>query len=104
VANELNLDTLGAGKHYELQLRTGTPEDAEARRHEAAEEAKHRRRIQFWIIFAVMLLVLASLGCCLYLLVGGAPDDKKLASSILAPALTVIVSVLTGFALGRKTQ
>ena len=56
--NQIDLNALGEGSKYALNVESETLEDAAARRQEEAEEARHRRRIQFWTIMLTIVLVL----------------------------------------------
>jgi hypothetical protein len=58
VPNQIDLNALGEGSKYALYVESETLEDAAARRQEEAEEARHRRRIQFWTIMLTIVLVL----------------------------------------------
>jgi Tfp pilus assembly protein PilN len=79
VPNHIDLNALGEGSKYALNVESETLEDAAARRQEEAEEARHRRRIQFWTIMLTIVLVLFAVFVCGDVILTGVPDDKKVA-------------------------
>jgi heme/copper-type cytochrome/quinol oxidase subunit 3 len=104
VANsQLDIEALARTGKYRIAVTSEESEaDADARRREAAEKAKHGRRIQFWSFVLTSLCVLASFFYCGYVLATGSPDDKKLAAPIATAIVTGLVSGLAGFAVGQK--
>ena len=101
--NQIDLNALGEGSKYALNIESETLEDAAARRQEHAEEARHRRRIQFWTIMLTIVLVLLAVFVCGDVILTGVPDDKKVAWPILGAILNTFVSGLVGFAIGKKS-
>ena len=101
--NQIDLNALGDGSKYALNIESETLEDAAARRHEQAEEARHRRRIQFWTIMLTIVLVLSAAFVCGDVILNGAADDKKVAWPILGAILDTFVSGLIGFAIAKKS-
>jgi type VI protein secretion system component VasF len=104
VTDQINLEDLSKDKRFELSVQSDTPEDAEARRTEKAEEGRHRRRIQFWIIMFAIVLVLIFVFLCVNALLYGTPDDKKWATSIVAAIASAISGGLVGFGFGKSTR
>jgi hypothetical protein len=102
VSDQLNLNDLSKDKKFELSVQSETPEDAQARRQEKAEQAKHKRRIHFWSFILSILLLLVIVGCCLNVLGTGSPDDKKWAAGVIGAIASGIGSGLMGFAIGQK--
>jgi hypothetical protein len=102
VPDELNIDDLSKDKRFDLSIQSYTPEDAAARHREITEQAKHKRRIQFYAFLFAVLILLITVGCCINALNIGSPDDKKWAAGIMGAIASSVVSGLIGFALGQK--
>ena len=90
--NQIDLNALGEGSKYALNVESETLEDAAARRQEEAEEARHRCRIHFWTIMLTIVLVLFAVFACGDVILTGVPDDKKVAWPILGAILNTFVS------------
>lgn len=101
--NQINLDDLGKENKFALSIESDTPEDAAARRQEKTEEARHKRRIHFWIVMLAIVLVLVVVYLCGIALVTGSPDDKKWASAIVAAIASSVCSGLLGAAIAHKS-
>lgn len=100
--NRVDLEALGKGKNWNLHIENETPEDAAARRAEAAEKAKHGRRLQFLCFMLAIVVVLFAFLWCGYVLATGSPDDKKVGSVVASAIVSSTVSGLVGFALGKR--
>ena len=92
----------GTGKYRVSITSEESDADADARRHEAAQKAKHVRRLQFWGFMLTGVCVLASLGYCGYALATGSPEDKKVVAPIATALVSGLISGLAGFAVGQK--
>jgi hypothetical protein len=104
VPDQINLEDFSKGKKLALTIESETPEDAEARRQEKSQEAKHRRRIHFWIIMLSIAVVLSFMFLVGNALLNGSPDDKKWAQPIAVAIVSSVCSGLVGFSLGKRTS
>jgi hypothetical protein len=100
VINQIDLAKL---EGYSVRLEKETPEDADARRSLALDEASHKRRIHFWLIILAILLVVVTFIFCGYVLLTGLPEDKKWASTIATIIVTALCSGLFGVELGKRS-
>jgi hypothetical protein len=96
---ELNLSDLANNGHkYELSVSGDSPEDAAARRLEAAAEAKLKRTMALCTFVFALAVVATIFAGCVYLFIVGTADDKKWAAGIVS----AIASGLIGFLLGKR--
>jgi hypothetical protein len=71
-------------------------EEASARRLEAAEKAKYKRKVHLIIlIFALIMMSLIFAGC-IYEYATGSADDKKWAGALLASICTAFLGFVAG--------
>jgi hypothetical protein len=88
-----------AGKHASTHL-FEPPAEAEAKRIEAAEKSKYKRKVHFvTLIFALFMVFLFAAGC-VYEYVTGSVDDKKWAGAIVAS----ICSAFLGFVVAQRLE
>jgi hypothetical protein len=90
----LNLQDLLKDRKYgdftELTIHVESTEEAVARRQEASDQAKHKRKERSIILWFALAMVLGFSVWCFYVYVTGSVDDKKWAQ-------TIVASICTGF-------
>jgi hypothetical protein len=85
---------------FSLHAESESREDAEARRRESAEEAKHKRRKNFIVTMFAIGMVGAIFIAALCSFETGSADDKKWAYGIMS----TIGFSLVGFLVGKETK
>jgi hypothetical protein len=92
----LNLGEIVKDPKYSSTLIVESPEEAAARRDEAAQKAKHKRTVHFVILtFALVMVFLIFLGC-IFEFQTGSVDDKKWAGAIVASICTAFLGFVAG--------
>lgn len=97
----IDFNSLVRQGNYSASITSETSEDAQARREREAENAEHRRRIEFLLVIFTLCLVTAGFIYCLCVLTTGSADDKKLAQSAALTIVTAFVSGTIGYAMKR---
>lgn len=88
------LDRLKGPKYdlTESTLHVESSEEAAAKRHEASEQAKYKRKERLIILcFALVMVVVFFVGC-IYVYLTGSVDDKKWAQTIAASNCTGLLT------------
>ena len=100
----LNLQELLKDRKYgdltESTIHVESTEEAAARRHEASEQAKHKRKERLTILWFALMMVFGFSVWCFYVYVTGSVDDKKWAQTIVA---SICAAFLT-YAVGRRND
>ena len=71
------------GDLTESTFHVESTEEAAARRHEASEQAKHKRMERLTILWFALVMVFGFSAWCIYVCLTGSVDDKKWAQTIV---------------------
>jgi hypothetical protein len=81
---QIPVDLSAIRGNYNFKGGFESPEDAEAKRREDAENARHKRRERFIVVcFTLIMVSLIFLGC-FYEYATGSADDKKWSGALIA--------------------
>jgi cation transport ATPase len=84
------------GDLTESTIHFESTEEATARRHEASEQAKHKRKERLIILWFALAMVFGFSVWCIYVYVTGSADDKKWAQTIVASICTGLLTYAVG--------